>query len=59
MKKDTDFSIGDLLTGADPRELYLFTGYDKEKQLYIVTHTNGIEYLLSKKHFFSLMKKVY
>lgn len=59
MKKDTDFSIGDLLTGADPKELYLFMGYDKEKDLYIVTHTNGTEFFLSKKHFFFFMKKVY
>lgn len=58
MKKQKDFQVGDLLTGADPIELYLYMGYNNQTRMYTIQHTSGIIYELLEKDFFSIMKKV-
>ena len=58
MKKQKDFQVGDLLTGADTTQLYLYMGYNNQTRMCTIQHTNGIIYELLEKDFFSIMKKV-
>ena len=49
MKKQKDFQVGDLLTGADTTQLYLYMGYNNQTRMYTIQHTNGIIYELLEK----------